>query len=562
MTLSYFEEIEKQIISKISSSQSSVFVAVAWFTNQLLFDSLTDAIKNNVAVKVLILDDILNRNEFGLDFGVLSKLGADVRFARSDSGTMHNKFCIIDNMVITGSYNWTYHANKNDENILITDEESVVDSYREEFDRLFGAATPIPLPYEHLKWTDVKEGDFSELRRNIFRDVVAKNDIHKEIRKDKLLHLYKAFKIGDKKLISKVSSLPSTEKIITFEDVLTNNYSAYTNMLWNENKKGCNDAANDYYFKLRKWIFVPYEICDEYTKGCLTPYGFRYDLWGGSIKEDLCIYDKSFICQLQKYVGYKTVIDYEMLNKIPEELLVIHNAKLSYYPFPIPMWNKSNNSDRVCGINLFCIVKETDEQKFVPCEGWNPKERGEKIAREFFSASLIEQYRTITDVLTSTQIRYVGDFAYRISWDIDEEPVDVRFSSIDKWIFIPKEYGESVNHKKYVRGCLNFYKWYKRRDNMHSIMMTIDIYDDSFISGIERYLQGTMDVNRIPESLLCINLAKLSVFKLPSEIKEKDYNAFAVFCIAKEVNGNNIIYYDGWDPKTRKEEILKELRRK
>ena len=52
MTLSYFEEIEKQIISNISSSQSSVFVAVAWFTNQLLFDSLTDAIKNgnNIAV--------------------------------------------------------------------------------------------------------------------------------------------------------------------------------------------------------------------------------------------------------------------------------------------------------------------------------------------------------------------------------------------------------------------------------------------------------------------------------------------------------------------------------
>ena len=50
--LVYFEEIEKQIISKISSSQSSVFVAVAWFTNQLLFDSLTDAIKNgnNIAV--------------------------------------------------------------------------------------------------------------------------------------------------------------------------------------------------------------------------------------------------------------------------------------------------------------------------------------------------------------------------------------------------------------------------------------------------------------------------------------------------------------------------------
>lgn len=212
MTLSYFEEIEKQIISKISSSQSSVFVAVAWFTNQLLFDSLTDAIKNNVAVKVLILDDILNRNEFGLDFGVLSKLGADVRFTRSDSGTMHNKFCIIDNMVITGSYNWTYHANKNDENILMTDEESVVNNYRMEFDKLFGAATPIPLPYEHLKWTDVKEGDFSELRRNIFREIIAKNDENRELKRIKLINLDHAYKSGDAKELVTASSFADKRK--------------------------------------------------------------------------------------------------------------------------------------------------------------------------------------------------------------------------------------------------------------------------------------------------------------------------------------------------------------
>ena len=161
MTISYFEDIEKHIMSRLNSSHSSIFVAVAWFTNQLLFDSLMDALKKNIAVKILILDDILNRNEFGLDFGVLSKLGAEVRFAKSDKGTMHNKFCIIDDMVITGSYNWTYHANKNNENILMTDEYSVVSSYKKEFDRLFGDAIPMPQPYERLKWTDVKEGDFS-----------------------------------------------------------------------------------------------------------------------------------------------------------------------------------------------------------------------------------------------------------------------------------------------------------------------------------------------------------------------------------------------------------------
>ena len=379
MTLSYFEEIEKQIISKISSSQSSVFVAVAWFTNQLLFDSLTDAIKNNVAVKVLILDDILNRNEFGLDFGVLSKLGADVRFTRSDSGTMHNKFCIIDNMVITGSYNWTYHANKNKENILITDDESIVKSYTDEFEKLFNNGTPISLPYEHLKWTDVKEDDFSELRRNIFRDVIAKNDENCELKRIKLINLDHAYKSGDAGELAKASSLATEQHL-----------------------------------------------------------------------------------------------------------------------------------------------------------------------------------RTITDVLTSNQKRYVGDLFYGMFWYIDEEPLDVRFSTIDKWIFIPKEYGESVNHDKYVRGYFHFYKWYKRRKIMYK-KIRIDVYDGSFISSIERYLQGSMDFRKIPENILCINLAKLFILRIPSGFKVKDYNALAVFCIAKDANENNIIYYEGWDPQKRKEQILRNI---
>ena len=155
MILSVFEDIEERIINRINSSERSVFVAVAWFTNQLLLESLAAALKRNVVVNVLILNDILNRNEFGLDFSILSKLGAEVRFAKSDKGTMHNKFCIIDDLVITGSYNWTYHANKNNENILMTDDENVVDSYIEEFDKLFSDAIAIPQPYEHLKWTDV-----------------------------------------------------------------------------------------------------------------------------------------------------------------------------------------------------------------------------------------------------------------------------------------------------------------------------------------------------------------------------------------------------------------------
>ena len=126
MTISYFEKIEELLTTSISSAKERVYVAVAWFTNNVLLEAIGSALKKGIEIKILVLNDILNRNEFGLDYGIITKLGAEVRLARTDLGIMHNKFCIIDNLVVTGSYNWTYHANKNRENILLTDEKSVV----------------------------------------------------------------------------------------------------------------------------------------------------------------------------------------------------------------------------------------------------------------------------------------------------------------------------------------------------------------------------------------------------------------------------------------------------
>ena len=397
MTLSYFEEIEKQIISKISSSQSSVFVAVAWFTNQLLFDSLTDAIKNKVAVKVLILDDILNRNEFGLDFGVLSKLGADVRFARSDSGTMHNKFCIIDNLVITGSYNWTYNASRNNENILVIDEKSVVESYREEFDRLFGAATPIPLPYEHLKWTDVKEGDFSELRRNIFRDVIAKNDENCELKRIKLINLDHAYKSGDAGELAKVSSLATEQHLRTITDVLTSRSQDFAYKLWEENIVGKTFDNVDGHAYVGKWWFIPYGIKEdkyhrEYIEGTLKTNASRNEIMAKGL--NINIYDEQFVVDTKKVLCSK-MLSMTTRKSIPDSVLRIDLAKMFYYQFPSPMFNKSqprtwkNSMPRtISAINLLGIVKEIDGNRVVFYDGWDPKIRGEKIMKEFFVKGL------------------------------------------------------------------------------------------------------------------------------------------------------------------------------
>lgn len=62
----YFEnEIERELLAIISSSKERIYLAVAWFTNHIFFDELMKSLKRNVRIKIIVLDDILNRNEFG-----------------------------------------------------------------------------------------------------------------------------------------------------------------------------------------------------------------------------------------------------------------------------------------------------------------------------------------------------------------------------------------------------------------------------------------------------------------------------------------------------------------
>lgn len=388
MTQVYFENIERVISSIVASSQKSIQIAVAWFTNQRLCDCLVEALKRKVNVNILLLDDILNRNEFGIDFGVLTKYGADVRFANSAKGTMHNKFCIIDDIVITGSYNWTYHANNNDENILLTEEPTVCDVYRQQFDALFKNGTPITLPYEHLKWTDVKEGDFSELRRNIYRDVVAENDENSELKRIKLINLDQAYKSGDAGEVAKASSLATEQHFRTITDVLTSRSQDFTLKLWEENVKGRQNT-----YGICKWWYIPYginkdEYQREYVEGVLKINAERDVFF--AIGLELKIYDKEYIAAIKKVLGSET-LSYTTRKNIPDYMLRINRAKMFYYQFPSPMYNKKqermwkNYTQRtIAGINLFGIVKEVNDDKVVFYVGWDPQKRGEQIMKEFF----------------------------------------------------------------------------------------------------------------------------------------------------------------------------------
>lgn len=569
----FFHNIEQVYCSSLSSARNRICLAVAWFTNHVLFDELKKACLRKVEVKVLILDDILNRNEFGLDFGELVECGAELRFANSEGGTMHNKFCIIDDSVITGSYNLTYQANKNNENIVVVNEPDVVNGYCEQFEILFNAGVPVKLPYQHIRWTEVKEGDFSELRRNIFRDVVAKNDMNTDLKRTKLEKLNNAYKSGNIEEIKNAGKLPIEQKLRTITEVLTDNPKEFTLKLWEENNLGEPYNNTHGYVRIEKWYYVPYEIKEdkfhrEFISGQLKTETCRNNHWYKGLHLD--IYDTGFIESIRNVLGSQT-LSIQTRKSIPDSLLCISFAKIFFYQFSSLMYNRTqqrtwqNGLPRtISAINLLGIAKEIDGDKVVFYEGWNPQKRGEKIAKEFFTTSPIDQVqRTIADVLTNTQKRYEGELFYETDWDSDEEPADVRFSTIDKWIFIPNpcEFSENRNHEKYIRGYLHFYKWYKRRQ-MTYMKIKIDIYDKSFISGIEYFLQGSMDISKIPEDLLCINRAKLSIIKLPTPLKVKSPNAVAVFCLAKEYNENNITYYEGWDPQSRGQEAIRIIRQR
>jgi hypothetical protein len=63
----------------------------------------------------------------------LSRAGGQL-WACREPALMHHKFAILDNqLLLSGSFNWTYNSNA--ENLLITDDTTTLDAFREEFER-------------------------------------------------------------------------------------------------------------------------------------------------------------------------------------------------------------------------------------------------------------------------------------------------------------------------------------------------------------------------------------------------------------------------------------------
>lgn len=120
-TQALFTNIAERIQQELAQAEQSIYIAVAWFTNKTLFDTLLAKAQQGVEVQLLSSNDFINKTH-GVDFSQLN-IGKSVAYliGDGDKDLMHNKFCVIDEYtVITGSYNWSKKAEKNHENIVIT----------------------------------------------------------------------------------------------------------------------------------------------------------------------------------------------------------------------------------------------------------------------------------------------------------------------------------------------------------------------------------------------------------------------------------------------------------
>lgn len=115
------ETIQKEIIELLKKAERSIDLAVAWLTDEDILRVLAQCCQGGIAVRIVMCNSKENFKNT-LKFKDLIRFQGQL-FITTDP-FMHHKFCVIDaRVIINGSYNWSYTARTNEENILVLTSE-------------------------------------------------------------------------------------------------------------------------------------------------------------------------------------------------------------------------------------------------------------------------------------------------------------------------------------------------------------------------------------------------------------------------------------------------------
>lgn len=130
-----FEDIRSQIIVEIQQAKYLIWIAMAWFTDKVLYKELLSKKEQGLTIAIVLDDNQRNRNA---SFDISGSFPTYwVAIQSLYPNLMHDKFCIIDlQTVIHGTFNWTPAANYNKETISIDKNRATSEKFADEFMKL------------------------------------------------------------------------------------------------------------------------------------------------------------------------------------------------------------------------------------------------------------------------------------------------------------------------------------------------------------------------------------------------------------------------------------------
>lgn len=128
-------ECEEQLLYWINRANTSIHILIYSFTLDSVSDALIEAHNRGVDVKVVFEKQQITKYS---EYQKLKAAGIEVR-NDTNPAYMHDKIMIIDGIiVITGSYNYSAHAEEsNNENLIIILSDSTANIYEQEFKKIW-----------------------------------------------------------------------------------------------------------------------------------------------------------------------------------------------------------------------------------------------------------------------------------------------------------------------------------------------------------------------------------------------------------------------------------------
>ena len=131
------DKVAEHLLDLLRAAQRSIYFMAFSFTADDLADAILERAQKGVVVAG-VMEEAQVKSNSGSDYDRFLQAGLDVRLD-SNPRNMHHKVILIDGeTVITGSYNFSNRAEKdNDENVVVIHDPAIADQFMVEFERLY-----------------------------------------------------------------------------------------------------------------------------------------------------------------------------------------------------------------------------------------------------------------------------------------------------------------------------------------------------------------------------------------------------------------------------------------